>query len=215
MKMKYWFGISMVILGIVCVIIGRTEDVQVQVGQVWEDDFRTGNPFDGFTSTRRRILAVRDGYAQYEVIGDRYKTIHVMMLSRIKTAAYLYEGVCEEPNEVEAIALKTRSFDQRAVSSIPDGMCKIAQFVSNGKISWVNSEHFTVSDGFEVQEFEKREDPYSYFVMVDNKTDMAKLKRDIRLTVVRKSNAEARKVGAIIGDVPTVPTVVAERQSYR
>lgn len=114
MKMKYWFGISMVILGIVCVIVGRTKEVQVQVGQVWEDDFRTGNPFDGFTSTRRRILAVRDGYAQYEIIGDRYKTINVMRLSLIKTSAYLYEGVIESdmPDIIEtAIDMSDITFD--------------------------------------------------------------------------------------------------------
>ncbi len=92
-------------------------------------------------------------------------------------------------NVVDNTTVEPESLDQLAVDCIPDGMCKIAHFISGGKICWVGPELFTKSEGHDILEYERREYPHSYYVLVYNKTSIKRLKHDVRLKIARKSNA--------------------------
>ncbi len=75
--------VAVVILAILITVTGCEKKVPLEVGQVWEWEWGTDDPFDTEHIALRKILALKDGYVQYERMDDLAKGVVSSMEERI------------------------------------------------------------------------------------------------------------------------------------
>lgn len=74
-------GIILIMAGILCWVQNATG---LEIGDVWEDEPR-GDPFDKSKCSARKVLALKEGYVQYEIVaGDCVGVVRSMQTSTFK-----------------------------------------------------------------------------------------------------------------------------------
>lgn len=79
--------------------------------------------------------------------------------------------------------------DPNTVEGAPLGMCRIAQVPFVYRTIWVGSDNYTLSEGAEVIEYERRKSPKSRWCVVTGESDLDTIEKEMWLDIVRESNA--------------------------
>ncbi|HEG42830.1 MAG TPA: hypothetical protein ENH94_02160 [Phycisphaerales bacterium] len=81
--------------------------------------------------------------------------------------------------------------DPNTVKGPPLGMCRIAQVPFVYRTIWVGSDNYTLSEGAEVIEYQRRKSPKSRWCVVTGESDLDTIEKEMWLDIVRVSNALA------------------------